>query len=155
MITSRSHWPRHLARPLGAYPRSRSDLREQIPRWPCTGKGAEPSRPLAENGIDTIWCRYHVPCVATVVQGDFEWDDAKAAANLVKHGVTFEEAATAITDPDAVFLADDLRAERFAAIGASARGRTLYVVHVERGQRERIISARTATAAEQTLYTQR
>jgi hypothetical protein len=51
--------------------------------------------------------------VGTVVQGDFEWDDAKAAANFVKHGVTFEEAATAVTDPDAIFLADDLHAERF------------------------------------------
>jgi uncharacterized DUF497 family protein len=110
---------------------------------------------LAGNGIDTIWFICHVSCVATVVQGDFEWDDAKAAANFVKHGVTFEEAATAVTDPDAIFLADDLHAERFAAIGASARGRTLYVVHVDRAQRDRIISARPATATEQTLYTQR
>jgi uncharacterized DUF497 family protein len=93
--------------------------------------------------------------VATVVQGDFEWDDAKAEGNIAKHGVTFEEAATAITDPDAVFLGDPAHPDRFAAIGASAKGRTLYVVHVEHGQRDRIISARRATSAEETIYTQR
>jgi uncharacterized DUF497 family protein len=93
--------------------------------------------------------------VATVVQGDFEWDDAKAAANLAKHGVTFEEAATAIADPEALFLSDDVQVDRYVAIGASAMGRSLYVVHVERGQRDRIISARSATPAEQALYTQR
>jgi uncharacterized DUF497 family protein len=36
--------------------------------------------------------------VATIVDGDFEWDDAKAQANLVKHGVRFEEAATVFAD---------------------------------------------------------
>jgi hypothetical protein len=40
--------------------------------------------------------------VATVVFGDFEWDDEKAAANVQKHGVTFEEAAAAFTDPFAI-----------------------------------------------------
>lgn len=45
--------------------------------------------------------------VATVLYGDFEWDDAKAASNQAKHGVSFEEAVTALVDPNAVFLADD------------------------------------------------
>jgi len=40
--------------------------------------------------------------MATVISGDFEWDDAKAAANLAKHGVAFEEAVTAFDDPHAL-----------------------------------------------------
>src|SRR5260221_14194887 len=60
--------------------------------------------------------------VATVVQGDFEWDAAKAEANIVKHGITFEEAATVITDADAVFLEDAAHPDRFAAIVTSAKG---------------------------------
>ena len=91
--------------------------------------------------------------VATIVYGDFEWDDAKAAANLAKHGISFEEAVTAVVDPNAVFLADDSGSEpRLVAVGRSRRTRVLFVVHVERGQRDRIISARVATRAEETLY---
>jgi len=93
--------------------------------------------------------------VATVVYGDFEWDEAKAATNLTKHGLSFEEAVTAVVDPNAVFLADDAGIEqRQVAIGMSSRMRVLFVVHVERGQRDRIISARVATRAEETLYEQ-
>jgi uncharacterized DUF497 family protein len=93
--------------------------------------------------------------VATTVYGDFEWDDAKAAANLAKHGVSFEEAVTAIVDPNALFLADDSADEqRLVAIGISKQTRTLFVVHVERGERDRIISARVATPAEEALYEQ-
>ena len=88
-----------------------------------------------------------------VVHGDFEWDDAKAAGNIAKHGVSFEEAITAVVDPDAVFLADALDPARLVAIGASAKGRVLYVVHVERGARDRIISARRANRAEEAAYT--
>ena len=42
----------------------------------------------------------------TVVEGDFEWDSEKAASNLVKHGVSFPEAATVFADPLAVYLDD-------------------------------------------------
>ena len=42
----------------------------------------------------------------TVFDGDFEWDSAKAASNLAKHGVSFPEAATVFADPYAVYLAD-------------------------------------------------
>jgi len=93
--------------------------------------------------------------VATVVYGDFEWDDAKAASNLTKHGISFEEAVTAVVDPNAVFLADDSGSEqRLVAIGMSKQVRVLFVVQVERGQRDRIISARVATRAEENLYEQ-
>ena len=93
--------------------------------------------------------------MATIVYGDFEWDEAKAATNLTKHGISFEEAVTAVVDPHALFLADDSGTEqRLVAIGMSKRMRILFVVHVERGQRDRIISARVATRAEETLYEQ-
>jgi uncharacterized DUF497 family protein len=95
--------------------------------------------------------------VTTVVRGDYEWDADKAASNLEKHGVSFEEGATALQDPHAAYLdasttGDD--EERSACIGFSAAARALYVVHVERGERDRIISARRATAAEEDLYRQ-
>jgi uncharacterized protein len=94
--------------------------------------------------------------VATVVFGDYEWDTDKATANLEKHGVSFFEAAAALQDPHAAYLDASTSAEdRFAAIGLSAAPRLLYVVHVERGERDRIISARLATAAEEAIYTDR
>lgn len=93
--------------------------------------------------------------MATIVYGDFEWDDAKAATNLAKHGVSFEEAVTAVVDPNALYLADDSGSEqRLVAVGMSKQTRVLFVVHVERGQRDRIISARVATRIEETLYEQ-
>ena len=91
--------------------------------------------------------------MATVVSGDFEWDDAKAASNLAKHGVDFDEAITAVVDPNAIFLADEADPDRFIAIGMSASARVLHVVHIERGARDRIISARPATPFEETVYT--
>jgi uncharacterized protein len=88
----------------------------------------------------------------TVVEGDFEWDLDKAASNLVKHGVSFAEAATVFADPFAVYLDDGSGIGRLVVIGTSLRERFLYVVHVERGSRDRIISARPATAAERDVY---
>ena len=72
--------------------------------------------------------------------------------NPEKHGVSFEEAASALQDPHAVYVDASTTEERFAAIGLSAAARALYVVHVERGARDRIIGARHATAAERDLY---
>jgi uncharacterized DUF497 family protein len=90
--------------------------------------------------------------VRTVVEGDFEWDSVKAASNLVKHGVSFAEAATVFADPLAVYLDDGSGIGRMVVIGRSLRERVLYVVSVERRQRDRIISARSATAAERAIY---
>jgi len=97
-------------------------------------------------------CPILMGAVATVVQGDFEWDEVKAEANLVKHGVSFAEAATVFADPHAIYLDDGSNAERMVIIGASIRDRLLYVVHVERGSRDRIISARSATNGERDVY---
>lgn len=88
----------------------------------------------------------------TVVEGDFEWDSVKTAANLLKHGVSLAEAATVFADPLAVYLDDGSGMGRMVVIGTSLRERVLYVVHVERGERDRIISARSATAAERAVY---
>jgi uncharacterized DUF497 family protein len=88
----------------------------------------------------------------TVVEGDFEWDSEKAASNLVKHGVSFPEAATVFADPLAVYLDDGSGLGNIIVIGTSLQERVLCVVHVERGERDRIISARSATAGEREVY---
>jgi uncharacterized DUF497 family protein len=88
----------------------------------------------------------------TVVEGDFEWDSTKAKSNLAKHGVSFFEAATVFADPMAIYLDDGSGTGNMVVIGTSLRERLLYVVHVDRGERDRIISARPATATERTVY---
>ena len=85
---------------------------------------------------------------------DFEWDDAKAAANFRKHGVTFEQAAYAFRDPFAVEWIDERAVygeERVILLGMSG-GQILSVVYTERGERLRIISARRATKHEKDNY---
>lgn len=85
----------------------------------------------------------------------FEWDADKAAANLAKHGVAFEEAATAFGDPLALTVDDpDHSAEeyRFLLLGRSEGDRLLVVSHTERSETLRIISARPATRRELEAY---
>jgi len=111
--------------------------------------GARP----AHDALDVICGATHTSRVATVVHGQVEWDSVKADENLKKHGVSFAEAATALVDPNATFFDDPYSKEsRYVALGMSIRGRVLYVVHVERGIRERIISARRATPVEEKRY---
>ena len=94
--------------------------------------------------------------MATVVYGDFEWDDVKAASNRMKHGVTFEEAAHALaTDAGALDLADALDPSRIDTLAVSPMERILYVVSVEIGVRLRIVSARRATPNERRIYADR
>lgn len=93
--------------------------------------------------------------MATIVYGDFEWDDTKADANRAKHGVTFEEATSVFSDPCYILQQDAALLERFHAIGRSGLLRVLTVVHVERGARVRLISARPATATETRMYDRR
>ncbi len=81
----------------------------------------------------------------------FEWDPKKARRNLKRHGVSFDEASTAFQDPLSRTIPDPLHSEdedRFVLIGCSHRNRLLVVVHTERGDRIRIISARPATNKE-------
>lgn len=88
----------------------------------------------------------------THIWGDFEWDTAKADANLKKHSVTFEEAATTFRDDLSAVFSDSLDPARLILIGTSARLRVLLVVHEERRDRVRIISARLATRNERRRY---
>ena len=81
----------------------------------------------------------------------FEWDAEKAAANLRRHGVSFEEATTAFGDPLARTYEDPDHSEseaRELTFGFSSAGRALLVAHCERGERVRIISARPMTRRE-------
>ena len=93
--------------------------------------------------------------MATIVFGDFEWDDHKAAGNRRKHGVSFEEASTVFADAESLVKADTTTPDRFHIVGMSAIARVLTVVHVERGPRIRIISARKATKHEKEAYSRR
>ncbi len=88
----------------------------------------------------------------TVVEGDFEWDSAKAESNLAKHGVSFPEAATVFADPFSIYLDDGSGTGNMVVIGMSLRERLLYVLSVERGDRDRIISARSASSVERDVY---
>ncbi len=85
----------------------------------------------------------------------FEWDDAKAASNFSKHGVTFGEAATVFDDPLSITYDDPDHSddeERFLTIGVSAAGRVVIVSHTDRGDRIRVISARVASRSERKGY---
>lgn len=85
----------------------------------------------------------------------FEWDAEKAEANQQKHGVTFDEAITAYSDPLAMLLPDpdhSISEERYLVLGTSTQGRLLVVAVAERPPRTRLISARRATRKERTQY---
>ena len=85
----------------------------------------------------------------------FEWDPRKAAANLKKHGVSFEEAITAFGDPLSLNMPDPDHSEgeqRFIVVGTSARSRRLVVSYTDRPPRTRIISARLANRREGRQY---
>ena len=86
---------------------------------------------------------------------EFEWDPAKAASNLEKHGVSFAEAATVFFDPLSLTVPDPMHStgeQRFVITGLSYQRRHLVVVHSDRGDRIRIISARLATPSERKKY---
>ncbi len=85
----------------------------------------------------------------------FEWDSAKATGNLAKHGVSFEEAASAFADPLSLSMSDpdhSVGEERWLLLGVSASGRLVVVAHTERGDRIRLISARLVARLERQQY---
>ena len=89
----------------------------------------------------------------------FEWDAHKAAANLAKHGVAFEEAATVFGDPDALDGPDiqhSVGEARFLRLGRSVLGHVLIVAYTLRTSDHvetiRIISARRASRKERAAY---
>lgn len=85
----------------------------------------------------------------------FERDRKKARANRAKHHVSCEEAATIFSDPLSSTVPDPLhpgQESRFLTIGRSHQGRTLVVLHTDRGERIRLISARVASRGENKQY---
>jgi uncharacterized protein len=85
----------------------------------------------------------------------FEWDLKKAESNAVKHGVTFQEAATVFGDLLGLITSDPRHSsdeDRFVLMGMSARRRLLAVMFTERGEVIRVISARRATRREKRRY---
>ena len=85
----------------------------------------------------------------------FEWDEQKATSNNQKHGVSFDEAVSAFADSLALTFSDtdhsDVEA-RSRTYGISNRERLLVIVHTERRNGIRIISARKATRYEKSIY---
>ena len=85
----------------------------------------------------------------------FEWDSRKASANLSKHGVKFETAATVFGDPSSLTIPDpdhSVMERRFITMGRAFDGKLLVVVHTDRGDNIRIISARGASRRERKLF---
>jgi hypothetical protein len=85
----------------------------------------------------------------------FEWDPEKAARNLQRHGVSFQDAASIFGDPLAATIPDPEHSTdepRLITMGVTPSQRLLVVVHTDRGDRIRIISARPATRAETKRY---
>jgi uncharacterized protein len=85
----------------------------------------------------------------------FAWDPEKATLNARKHGVSFEEASTALRDTLAVTGSDpdhSLDEQRFVTFGVSSHDRLLVVSHTEEEDVIRIISARLATRQERKIY---
>jgi len=86
---------------------------------------------------------------------NFEWNEQKAKTNAAKHGVSFGEAATVFGDPLSLTIPDPDHSqaeERFIILGKSHSGKLLVVVHTERGDNLRIISARRASHRERKNY---
>lgn len=85
----------------------------------------------------------------------YEWNASKAAANLRKHSVSFEDASTVFLDPLAMTFPDpdhSANEQREITIGHTMRQRLVFVSHSEQGGRVRIISARLATRSERKQY---
>jgi uncharacterized protein len=88
---------------------------------------------------------------------EFEWDQSKADANLMKHGVSFEEAKTVFDNPLAAIFDDEahsMNEQREIIIGHSQQNRLLLTAFTERSSSIRIISARLATRKEREDYEQ-
>jgi len=85
----------------------------------------------------------------------FEWDSGKAGVNLIKHGVSFDEASTVLGDPLALTISDpdhSFDEHRFVTTGLSNERRLLVVSHTWREDRIRIITPREANANETKQY---
>ncbi len=87
----------------------------------------------------------------------FEWNPKKAETNFMKHGVSFKEATSVFFDPLSLTVPDPLHSDeenRFIITGLSDRKRQLVVVHTDRDDKIRIISARLTIPNERRKYEQ-
>ena len=85
----------------------------------------------------------------------FEWNENKVSTSFKKHEVSFEEATTVFGDTWSITISDPLHSineDRFIIIGYSYKNRLVVVIHTERGDKIRIISARLATKRERSFY---
>ncbi|MDO8477318.1 MAG: BrnT family toxin [Candidatus Rokubacteria bacterium] len=85
----------------------------------------------------------------------FDWDPEKAASNLAKHGVSFEEASSVFGDPLATTVPDpdhSFDEERELTTGLSSQNRLVGVLHTNREEVIRIFGARLATPNERRTY---
>jgi uncharacterized protein len=85
----------------------------------------------------------------------FEWDGRKARSNLDKHGVSFEDGASIFDDRLSLTIPDpehSIAEERYITLGKALTGKLLVVVHTDRGDNIRIISARRASRRERKYY---
>ena len=91
---------------------------------------------------------------------EFEWDTVKAAKNLEKHGVSFDEAASSFSDPDIIMghdLSHSKAEDRYVAVAKSERGQVLVTIFTIRRVHDsqkihRIISSRPANQKERKAY---
>jgi len=86
---------------------------------------------------------------------EFEWDEEKAAANLTKHGVSFDVAKTVFDDPLYVDFYDpdhSVDEHRYIIIGESPQRRLIIVSYTERDNVVRLVSAREVTKSERETY---
>ena len=87
----------------------------------------------------------------------FEWDSRKARSNLSKHGISFEEASTIFGDSLSLTIPDpdhSITERRYVTMGRAFTGKLLVVVHTDRGNNIRMISARRASRRERRFYEQ-
>jgi uncharacterized DUF497 family protein len=85
----------------------------------------------------------------------FAWDSEKAASNLLKHGVSFEDGTTLFSDPDEVMLSDPDHSEeeeRFVSSGRGANGKLMLACYTDADDTIRLINVRVATAKETRAY---
>jgi uncharacterized DUF497 family protein len=85
----------------------------------------------------------------------FEWDSRKARSNLSKHGVSFEAASTVFGDPMSLTVSDpdhSITERRYITMGRAFNDKLLVVVHTDRDDNIRIISARRASRRERRFY---
>ncbi len=85
---------------------------------------------------------------------EFDWDPAKSAANLNKHGISFDEARNVFDGPILTWVDDrrDYGENRHVSLGALSPAAILVVIHTERGDKIRLISARNANRRERKVY---